>query len=114
MLETLTHEQVQEIINLSNACYPNQGEPTVVTVSDIMDDILVEPEGQKLLREYVESLTLEARSELCALMWLGRGASGETIDDWERLVRSGASHDVHYIISKVQLSEYLGRGLSLI
>lgn len=62
----------------------------------------------------IASLTNEERYELTALMWLGRGAEGEEVKDWEHLVsnaRSMFSDLPEYLSSKGVLAEYLREGL---
>ena len=64
----------------------------------------------------VESLTDDQKDELLALMWLGRGASGETVEIWSDLLEAARIEDtegkVGTLMTKAsQLGSYLPKGL---
>jgi len=113
----LNIETIQTIITNAVACYPNNGEARVISLSDIpIEDLINERPELEVLRESISSLSLSAFAELQSLMILGRGASGEEASDWDSLVShheasySGVSTN-EYIIRNSQLAVYLNSGL---
>ncbi|MGE0723252.1 MAG: DUF3775 domain-containing protein [Alphaproteobacteria bacterium] len=116
-MTSLRLEDVQEILRLSAAL--NVAFPPSDTPLDYSNDAWREefrrymssPERSALFG-YLNHLSMDARRELLALMWLGRGDA----DDFPALVRyavgiSGPS-DAQYIIEKVHaLPLYLREGL---
>ncbi|GAB7228800.1 hypothetical protein VrSk94_24880 [Vibrio rotiferianus] len=107
----LTIGTVREVIELAKICYPVTGRPRVVSLSDALEEV----PGKSDLYQKVSSLTPEELAELQTLMLIGRGASGETANDWEDLYTqarsSQNSESVDYVASKYQLPVYLQDGL---
>ncbi len=79
-------------------------------------------EGKGLNQRYlalhgkVESMTDDQKDELLALMWVGRGDSGETLDMWSDLLETARLEDtegkVGTLMGKAsQLGSYLPKGL---
>ena len=79
-------------------------------------------EGKGLNQRYlalegkVESLTDDQKDELLALMWLGRGAAGETVGMWAELLENARHEDAEgkvgtLMIRASQLGNYLPKGL---
>ncbi|MDC5721928.1 DUF3775 domain-containing protein [Vibrio europaeus] len=107
----LTIETVREVIELARICYPVTERSQVVSLSDALEEV---PNNTELYQK-VSSLTPDELAELQALMLIGRGASGESADDWGGLYAqaraSQGSESVDYVASKYQLPEYLHNGL---
>jgi hypothetical protein len=70
----------------------------------------------RALYRRVDMLSHDQRCELLALMWLGRGDSGEEAEDWAEHVRYAHSMsdegDTIYTIEKISLPNYLRDGLA--
>jgi hypothetical protein len=83
------------------------------TAKELLDHL--QSDERTELYVYVRVLTKDERLELMALMWLGRGDSGEKASDWEMLVKHargmGDEEDTPYICSKAPLARYLRDGL---
>ena len=111
LLKELTAQDIREIANIASA-----------------RDQIDRPEEYKLgdtsgpawdawraasanLATRIDSLSSQARAELTALAWLGRGDSG---DDFAELVahaiRSSDSGDSRYLAAKASLHTYLSDG----
>ncbi|EPU5981158.1 DUF3775 domain-containing protein [Vibrio vulnificus] len=107
----LTIETVREVIELAKICYPVTGRPQVVSLSDAIEEV----PSKRDLYQKVSSLTSEELAELQTLMLIGRGASGESANDWDGLyaeaLGSQSSESVDNVASKYQLSAYLHNGL---
>ncbi len=105
-LKTLTPGTVQEVVHLAEEYH--LGEKA--------------GEGKGLNQRYlalegkVESLTDDQKDELLALMWLGRGAAGETVGMWAELLENARHEDAEgkvgtLMIRASQLGNYLPKGL---
>jgi hypothetical protein len=100
----LKAETIQKIIELTNEVYT----PSMkATTADRFK--------KKRLTEYIQDLPQKERAELVAVMWLGRGDGGETVEDWKGLVAKAleekAYDDIEYIVNKQPLAKYLSDGL---
>ena len=75
---------------------------------------LADPRRKKFV-EIVNALSKEERAELLAVVWLGRGDAGITMDDWNSLTEHARSEDdigtADYLIGKSPLADYIDRGL---
>jgi hypothetical protein len=101
MLCNLTLAQVRTIISLSQALDTDR-------ISDLRAAF-------DSFYEYVQSLGHEARMELMALMWIGRGFEGSFADAVQYAYANSDEGDVLYIVEKSpDLSAYLSRGLTLL
>ncbi|MDO8864197.1 DUF3775 domain-containing protein [Haliea sp. E1-2-M8] len=116
-MKTLKYSEVQEVIRLADACYPPSEQVQALELGSINAELLlqVRPE-EEALTQRLRSLEDGALVELCALMWLGRGAGGEQASDWEALVADAELQNdkymASYIAEKAPLAEYLRDGLA--
>jgi hypothetical protein len=116
-MQSITIETVLDIIEKSQLAYPQTDESIVISGSEInIDDVLTIPPEERILEETVAALTKEEVAELAAIMWLGRGAGGESVADFNDLVADalGQYNDsfADYISSKTPLANYLKNGLT--
>ena len=83
--------------------------------SERIKDYLTHPKRKKF-KEIVNALSKEERTELLALVWLGRGGEGATLKDWESLIRHARNEDdegtAEYLIEKALLADYIDKGLA--
>jgi len=115
----LTEEQVRKIISLSEAW--NRTYPPSELGDDFFEDAeksyehLHAPELAEFTA-YITALSDEARYELMALMWLGRGDSGQNFGQLITYAKKKANKgDVNYIVEKIPaLPRYLADGLKLL
>ncbi len=115
----LTEEQVRKIISLSEAW--NRTYPPSELGDDFFEDAekryehLHAPELAEFTA-YITALSDEARYELMALMWLGRGDSGQNFGELITYAKKKANKgDVNYIVEKIPaLPRYLLDGLKLV
>jgi hypothetical protein len=118
-LKHLSGEQVHQVVHCATVLTEAFPDPAFgLKVGDRADfqeamDHLSSPEA-RALTEVVRSLSEDARSELTALMWLGRGDSG---DDFGKLVEEARKNfgprGIEYITQKApSLPVYLMRGLA--
>ena len=121
-LKTLTLGAVQEVIRLAEDCRIESDAEEAknpsgsVIGADSMERMAKGPEQKSVaLRNQVQSLTDDQRDELLALMWLGRGAAGETVELWSDLLddarREDAEGKVGTLLGKSPLGSYLSKGL---
>lgn len=100
-------------INQKQSNLPDEGFAASEIIA-AMDDYDRNPD-RKALYQRVEKLAKDELMELTALMWLGRGDSGERAVDWKELVCEAYAKsdegDLVYVCSKTPLSEYLRDGL---
>ncbi|WP_321345079.1 DUF3775 domain-containing protein [Breoghania sp.] len=81
---------------------------------------LVEEEDENPALEeisaFIDMLSVDAQTDLVALMWLGRG--DYTADDWEDVREEAANahnnHTAEYLCGTTLLADYLGEGLALL
>jgi len=82
--------------------------------SERNEDYFTDPK-RKHFKEIVNSLSKEERAELLALVWLGRGDEGVTVEDWDSALQRARKEDdegtANYLIGKSPLAEYIDRGL---
>jgi hypothetical protein len=120
MLKHLTKEQVAAVIEAVEALNKiDQSDKTSLTKPRKASDELKRwnerlPYRQTLVAS-IAALSLDARRELIALMWLGRGDDPEAT--FEQLLTHARSaedeSDVEYVAEKsLGLSQYLRRGLA--
>lgn len=73
------------------------------------------PEHIELV-EFLDGLSFDQKSEIVALMWLGRGdglpAGADVFKHWRGLLRDASGHPSSYIAGKAPLSAYLKKGLA--
>lgn len=115
-MQSITINTVQDIIEKSQLAYPKTEESEVIIGSEInIDDVLTISAEERVLEETIAALTKEELAELAAIMWLGRGAGGESAADFNDLVADGLGQYndsfVDYISSKTPLADYLKNGL---
>lgn len=115
-MHALKSTLVGDIIRLADACNPNNHEETIVSLADFSaEDLLSVSSEEKALMDKVAVLSRPEIIELCALMWLGRGAGGEVAEDWDTLISEASDQHadsmVDYITAKSPLAEYLRAGL---
>ena len=107
-MQALTTSEISQVIFLASAAYPES------TPDDSTELQIGFTPTQLQLLNYIESLGLEKQHELCALMWLGRGAGGEQASDWDGLVAEAKTQDTEhlgsYLVEKSPLAEYLRDG----
>jgi len=67
------------------------------------------------LQDKLWSLTDDQKDELLSLMWLGRGAAGETVEMWSDLLDAARQEDVEgkvgTLMGKSPLGSYLSNGV---
>jgi len=70
---------------------------------------------RKHFKIIVNSLGKEERAELLALVWLGRGDEGVTVEDWDSVLQRARKEDdegtADYLIGKSPLADYIDKGL---
>jgi Protein of unknown function (DUF3775) len=94
-------------------------DPDAASGSDAIDDderqILLDtpdnPTAQEL-RDAIESLNIDEREELLALVWLGRG--DYDAQSWKEALQqardSGTAHEARYLLGTPLLADYLEEG----
>lgn len=110
-LAALRPEEIREIAMLSRAM-DNTDRPIEYTAADIGGPEWERwQEAKAVVIARIDALPKEARLELVALAWLGRGDSG---DDFDALLaharRSSDGGDSRYLASKAPLHQYLAAG----
>jgi hypothetical protein len=111
-MKALSVESVKEVIRLAEV-RSSRELPRGGAMADMA--ILDDDPSELALSTRISAFSKEELSELCALMWLGRGDGGESVGDWEDLVADAAGRDsavlADYIGEKWPLNEYLRDGL---
>ncbi|HIF9079220.1 TPA: DUF3775 domain-containing protein [Photobacterium damselae] len=111
-MDSLDITTVHHIIELAEVCYPINGEPQGVSISDALDS-LDNPDVQALYH-YITSLSPAQLAELYALMQIGRNLRDP--EDWNTLydeaISSDSSDSARYIALNRQLAAYLRNGLA--
>jgi hypothetical protein len=93
---------------------PEPHEPSDVFKS--MEKLIEDPEENPLrqkLRQSIEELSNEEKTELQALYWLGRG-NFATFDQALESARQDNKDITGYLVSKMNLEECLSKGLELL
>jgi hypothetical protein len=110
MLQALSPEQVQDVISLVNDLRAKNQAREKSGEEPSIEDILYSPERQKLAA-YLLNLSMAARTELIALMLLGRGdefKSYSTALAHSLKYKKDAGGQVLYIFGKtMRLAKYL-------
>jgi hypothetical protein len=115
MLKHLKETEIQAIIvaaEHNNAAHPPS--KLGITLEEGLEMLGRPNPTRKVLEETIRSLSQEARSELAALIWFGRGDSIETdfAEHLARAKRNSDEGDVNYIAEKSPaLPTYLRAGL---
>jgi len=82
--------------------------------SEGIKDYLTDPNRKKFV-EILNALSKEERAEFLALVWLGRGDDGVTMENWGSLIEHAKKEDgegtADYLIGKSPLADYIDRGL---
>ena len=116
-LRHLNESQVHEIAARAtalNLAFPaSEGGINVAKGISSMLEYLDSPE-LAALNKSLRALSAEARHELVAVMWLGRGDSGDDFDAlFDHVRESSDAGDIDYITEKApSLPVYLERGLA--
>jgi hypothetical protein len=114
MLQALSPEQIQDVISLVNDLRAKNQAREKSGEEPSIEDILYSPERQKLAA-YLLNLSVAARTELIALMLLGRGdefKSYSTALAHSLKYKKDAGGQVLYIFGKtMRLAKYLTDGL---
>lgn len=80
-----------------------------------VEEFASDPAYQKLV-SVINGMNVEERSELVALMWLGRGTY--VCSEWENAVSdardAGNDHTAEYLMRAPLLPDYLAEGLAMI
>lgn len=113
--EDVVHTIIQLAEELYNPEYVGESASTH-RPSEILDIARKYEPQEKRLVDHLYSLSYQERAELLALMWLGRGDSGEEVADWESLVTTAleVGDDIDYIVAKGFLAHYLSNGLAML
>jgi hypothetical protein len=130
VLQHITVDEVKEIARLSNEA--RQAQDRLLNKVRVMDrnedgallseqmlgtldslDVSLDNPALNALKERIDALSDEARYELMAVMWIGRGDySAGQWDDAIAQARAGSdAGDVDYISEKGPLHDYLAKGL---
>jgi hypothetical protein len=130
VLQHITVDEVKEIARLSNEA--RQAQDRLLNKVRVMDrnedgallseqmlgtldslDVSLDNPALNALKERIDALADEARYELMAVMWVGRGDySAGQWDDAITQARAGSdAGDVDYISEKGPLHDYLAKGL---
>ena len=112
-MKYLKEETINEVINLANRCYsPDEDEQRLFNFSDekeVKKAFKLRPEEEQL-EKFIDGLSNDEKTELMALMWLGRG-DGE----WSSLIDQAGKElndAALYIAEKApSLAIYLNRGI---
>jgi Protein of unknown function (DUF3775) len=80
-LSTLTVDQVEALIRLAEKKAARAAAGMVLNLRI--------PEWQQII-EFVDSLSLDAKKELIALMWLGQGLVGVRVSRWMELIQKAS------------------------
>ncbi|MDP1681706.1 MAG: DnaB-like helicase C-terminal domain-containing protein [Burkholderiales bacterium] len=115
----LSPEIVAKIIELAERCYiDSSGDKTRTKVEDeaFLDELFRPSPAYEALLAAIKQLTQTDIIQLQALMWLGRGAGGETAEDWSALLDNSGlqleERTPEYIAEKAPLAKYLRNGLA--
>lgn len=118
----LNKDIVIEIISLMDEYYCHYPTNKNITVEPFRDyspkqtsDILNNPRRLKV-KQIINNLSPQERSELLALFSLGRGDGRITANNWDALVRHGENMandpDISdYLVSRPSLADYFRKGL---
>jgi len=111
MLKDLTPSSIRKVRDMSLA-RDQIDRPEFVTMADAQSGALDAVSAATTeITQFIQTLSPDARAELIALAWLGRGDSG---DDFTQLVqhahRTSDAGDSRYLAAKGPLHEYLDEG----
>lgn len=119
-------EKIAKIIEIAESIYSSRGsgridppetETFIDKLSNYLEDFNITGRcSVNLLHKYIDELSKEEKAEVIALMWLGRGLSGEQPEDFPNLVKQiveliPQNYATSYIIEKPLLAKYLQNGL---
>jgi len=121
-LNALTYGTIQEVIRLAEErrTFADAEAAKNPSGSIIGEDFLKRmangPDKPTLaLQDKLWSLTDDQKDELLSLMWLGRGAAGETVEMWSDLLDAARQEDVEgkvgTLMGKSPLGSYLSNGV---
>jgi hypothetical protein len=115
-MKNLSVEKIHKIIELAKLAYPPKlqseiGNGVESLKQEIDDFRLNKNTPRTTLYKYIDKLSDEEKRDLTALMWLGRGHSGEKLKDFSILVEKAEGIKSEYIFSKAPLAQYLEDGL---
>ncbi|AVH69101.1 DUF3775 domain-containing protein [Nostoc sp. 'Lobaria pulmonaria (5183) cyanobiont'] len=120
----LSINKIYEIIALAELIYgkmesgrTNKPETFIDKLSNYLEDFNITGRySVNVLQKYIHEFSEEEKAEVIALMWLGRGASGELPENLPNLVKQVVelipqNYVTSYIIEKPLLAKYLRDGL---
>lgn len=117
--KALTPETIQEVIRLAEdrrnfsdaeaAKLPSRS----ISVEELLAMLAEEPYKTTVaLEDKLRSLTDDQNDELLALMWLGHGAAGATVEMWSDLLEDARQEDVESKIVALMVKSHLGSDLA--
>jgi hypothetical protein len=114
-LKTIVIKRLRDLARDYHAAYLTKRPLNLDDIgSERIKDYLTHPKRKKF-KEIVNALSKEERTELLALVWLGRG-EGVTLKDGESLIRHARNEDdegtAEYLIEKALLADYIDKGLA--
>ena len=114
-LKTMVIKRIRDLARDYHASYLSKRPLNLDNItSERIQNYLTHPKRKKF-KEIVNALSKEERTELLALVWLGRG-EGVTLKDGESLIRHARNEDdegtAEYLIEKALLADYIDRGLA--
>jgi hypothetical protein len=108
-------KRLRDLARDYHAAHSNDQSPHLGDISsEGNEDYFTDPR-RKHFKEIVNSLSKEERAELLALIWLGKGDEGVTLEDWDSLLEHAKKEDdegtADYLIGKSPLADYIDKGL---
>jgi hypothetical protein len=123
-MNLLSIKKIYKVIETAELIYfprvtgrTNQPKTFIDKLSDYLEDFQITGRySVNILQKYINELSHEEKTEIIALMWLGRGASSEQPEDFPNLVKQVVElipqhYATSYIIEKPLLAKYLQDGL---
>lgn len=115
----LNEALVSSVIRAAEAANPEvEGTYSIKDATTLEELMAPPPPGLRRLRSILTNMTGALRTELVALMYLGRGDAGESIEHWDDLLGLGAEESddvqVELLEGKAPLARYLRRGLDVL
>jgi len=115
-LKTMVIKRIRDLARDYHASYLSKRPLNLDNItSERIQNYLTHPKRKKF-KEIVNALSKEERTELLALVWLGKGDEGATLKDWESLIEHARNEDdegtAEYLIEKALLADYIDRGLA--
>ncbi|MEH1943655.1 MAG: DUF3775 domain-containing protein [Nostoc sp.] len=123
-MSLLSVNKIYKIIEMAELIYGkmgseriNKSETFIDKLSDYLEDFNITGRcSVNVLHKYIDELSEEEKTEVIALIWLGRISSGQVPEDFTNLIKQVVelipqNYATSYIIEKPLLAKYLRDGL---